>query len=263
LAGQGRETVLFLDSQATKERPGAALVNADADLHDVTLRDLVIEGATNLSPSRDPNYDRRQRSRPTAPSRGGIAFSAQLAGRMRHLRLEHVTVRNCTQDGVAICGAAEVVIAACDFSDNGSGARPSAGLQHNLFLADVEGSQVSDSRLDTSPGGSGLKLSHSRHVAVANNETARNSSSGIHVTESRDVRIWGNLAEGNDGGGIVFDALRNDCRALEIRENLSRNNGGYGIEISRATEGTLRANSVSNNAHPEQIHVASSERTNR
>jgi hypothetical protein len=261
LAGQGRETILLLDPQTTKERPGTALVNGASNLHDVTLRDLVIEGATNVVPSSDPNHDRRQRSRPTVPARAGIAFRAEPPAQMRHLRLEHLTVRNCTLDGVAFYGAAQVVIAACNFSDNGSSI--GASLHHNLLLEKVEGCQVSGTRLDTSPRGSGLKLSQTRDVSVTDGEFAQNASSGIFASESQTILLGGNLAEGNDGSGIVFDASGTGCRALDLRDNLSRNNGGYGIEISHATEGVLQANSVYDNGHPEQIHVASSEKINR
>jgi hypothetical protein len=253
LAGQGRETILLLDPQVTKQRPGVALVNAGTDLHDVTLRDLVIEGGLASSTSRDPNSDRRQRARPTAPSRAGIAFSAQPSGRMHRLRFEHVTVRNCTLDGVAIRGAAQVVIAACDFSDNGCVASPETGPHHNLLLADVTGCQITDSRLDTSPAGSGLDLSQSQDVKVTNTESARNASAGIHVTESRNVQVRGNLAEGNDGDGILFSCLTNDRPAIEIRDNLSRNNGGYGLKVTHAFRGSVQGNTLLDNALPEQM----------
>jgi parallel beta-helix repeat protein len=261
LAGQGRETILLLDPRTTKELPGTALINGASDLHDVTLRDFVIEGATNAVTSSDPNHDRRQRSRPTAPARAGIVLRAEPPAQMRHLRFEHLTVRNCTLDGVAVYGATQVVITACDFSDNGSGA--GTDLHHNLLLEKVAGCQVSGTRLDTSPRGSGLRLSQSRDVTVTDNELAQNASSGIFVSESQTIRVRGNLAEGNDGSGVVFDASGAGCRALDIRDNLSRNNGGYAIEISRAIGGTLQANSAYDNGHPEQVHIESSEKINR
>ena len=245
LSGQGLATVLFLDPELT----GPAMVSAADDLHGITLRDFVVEGATASSPPRDPNSHRRLRSYQKAPSRSGIAFSAQHAGQMRNLRFEHVTVRNCTHDGVAIRGAADVTVAACDFSDNGCSVVPGPGLQHNLLITRVTGCEVRDSRLDTSPWGSGLDLSHSRNVAISNNEAARNALHGIRATESEDVRVLGNLAEGNDSSGIMFDTLMDGCRRVEVRGNLSRNNGGYGIEVQRVTGATVQDNTVADNAH--------------
>ncbi len=110
LAGEGIETILFLDPELTSDRAGTALVNADNDLHNVTLRDFVIEGALTVKTSRDPNQDRRQRSYQMAPSRGGIIFSGLKDAQMSNIRFEHITVRNNTHQGVAIKGAKQVII---------------------------------------------------------------------------------------------------------------------------------------------------------
>ena len=283
LAGQGRETILILDPQVTQERAGVAIVNGTDDLHDVTLRDFVVEGATivraptntanlnyeyssgsgsgvvNLRPlTNDPNQDRRQRSYQMSPSRGGIIFNSRHEGQMHDLRFEHVTVRNCTHDGVAIRGAARISVIACDFSDNGSSVVPGLGLQDDLLLSHVTGCRISDSRLDTSPWGSGLELSFGSDMTITNNETARNARNGIHMTESREVRICGNLAEGNDRDGIAAVALADGCREFEISGNLSRNNGDHGIEVDHAIGGLVEDNSVFNNGNVPRRSVTAS-----
>jgi parallel beta-helix repeat protein len=74
-------------------------------------------------------------------------------------------------------------------------------------------------------------VSHSSDITVTNNQAARNRLYGVRVTESQNVHVRGNLAEGNEGGGILFDALMDGTREIEMRDNVSRN-GGYGIEIS-------------------------------
>jgi parallel beta-helix repeat protein len=287
LAGQGNATILILDPTFTTNRAGATLVNDADDLHDVVLRDFVIEGATavrstanaagssydyvsgsgsgavTLRPTRsDPNQDRRQRANQLSPSRAGIVFSAQREGQMRNLRFEHVTVRNCTHDGVAIRGAQQVQIAACDFSDNGSSVVPGPGLQHNLLVTHTAGCEVKDCRLDGSLRGSGFVVRESRDVTISNNEVARNFLHGIHAAESQNVRVIGNLIEGNDDSGILFDALMDGCRNIEIHSNLSRNNGGCGIEVNRITGGTLRANTLSDNARSDHLVIVSSKRIN-
>jgi hypothetical protein len=282
LAGQGLDTILILDPKLTTDHAGTTLVNADENLHDVTLRDFVVEGGTtlraptNAAPgydyvsgtgsdavtlhplTRDPNQDRRQRSFSMAPSRAGIIFNAQHEGQMRNLRFEHVTVRDCTHDGVAICGAAQVSVIACDFSDNGSRVVPGPGLQDNLLLSHVTGCRISDNRLDTSPWGNGLELSFGTDVTITNNETARNARNGIHVTESRNVYICGNLSEGNDCDGIRSDALMDGCREVEISGNLSRNNGRSGIKMDHAGDGWVTNNSVWDNGNVPQLSVTGS-----
>jgi hypothetical protein len=283
LAGQGGETILMLDPGLTTERAGVAIVNATDDLHDVTLRDFVVEGATTLRAppntanlnyeyvsgsgsgaislrplTRDPDQDRRQRSYQMSPSRGGIAFSGQRDGQMRNLRFEHVTVHNCTHDGVAVRGAEKVVIVACDFSDNGSSVVPGPGLQHNLLITHTIGCGVRDSRFDTSPWGSGIEVSRSRDVTVAGDEAARNALHGIHAADSRNVRVMDNLVEGNDGSGIAFDALMDGCREVQISGNLSRNNGGSGIKMNQTSDGWVTNNSVLDNGNVRQLSVTAS-----
>ncbi len=259
LAGEGRETILMLEAQRT----GPAIVNGSDDLHDVTLRDFVLEGGTSSKTSTDPNSDRMTRSYHSAVSRSGLALAAQRVGQMHNLRLEHVTVRHCTHNGVAIRGASQLTIVACDFSDNGAGVVPGPGLEHNLLITRAEGVVVRDSRLDDSPWGSGLDLSFSRDASVSNNEAARNTLYGLRATESENVRVNGNLAEGNDGGGIVFDALMAGSRLVDIRDNIARNNGAYGIEVDHASGGAVQANTVFDNGRAEQVRLTSCERVSR
>lgn len=283
LAGQGNSTILILDPNYTTNRGGASLVNATDDLHDVTLRDFVIEGdttvrapasssgpdynyvsgsgsgAVTLHPlTNDPNQDRRWRSYQMSPSRAGIIFCAQREGQMQHLRLEHVTVRDCTHNGVAIYGAKNVVITACDFTGNGSSVVPGPGLEHDLLLTRVIGAEIRDSRLDDSPWGNGIDLSESRNVNIVDNETARNALNGIHVTESQDIRVDGNLTEGNDRNGILFDAQMDGCRKIEVTGNISRNNGDDGIKIEQVVSGIVRGNSGNENGAKEILNVAGS-----
>lgn len=221
LAGEGRDSILWLDPQ----KPGPAIVAATSDLHDVTFRDFVVEGAVATRTSSDPNQDRRARSYQNALSRGGISLAGNRTGEMRRLRFEHLTVRHCTHNGVAIRGAAEVRIAAVDFSDNGSSVAPGPGLLHNLLLSHVEGAEVLDSRLDDSPWGSGLDAVASSGIVISGCEAARNRLHGVQVAESMGIQIRGNLFEGNDASGLILEKLMDGVRQLETTGNLMRNNG--------------------------------------
>lgn len=283
LAGEGLETILFLDPAVTADRAGTTIVNASDDLHDVTLRDFLIEGATTVPPTSinskldytyvsgsgsdaikirpmrlDPNQDRRRRSYQMAPSRAGIAFSAQHDGQMSNLHFVHVTVRNCTHDGVAIRGAEDVTITACNFSDNGSSVPPGPGLLHNLLLNHVEKCRITGCRLDDSPWGSGLDVSFGSDIVFTNNEAARNALCGVHVTESSDVQVSGNLAEGNDHDGFAFETWMDGCRNVEIFHNTSRNNGNCGIKLEGVNGGLVDNNLVSENGTTQQTTVVGS-----
>jgi len=56
LAGQGKESILFLSPKLV----GKTIENEDSNMHDVVIRDLLIEGATSTVTNADPNADRRK-----------------------------------------------------------------------------------------------------------------------------------------------------------------------------------------------------------
>jgi len=233
LAGEGRESILFLDPTKT----GPAIISASPDMHDVALRDFVIEGATSSRTSTDPNQDRRVRSYQNAPSRAGIILSGDRVGQMRGIRLEHLTVRHCTHYGVAIRGAAEVAIVASDISDNGGSVVPGPGLEHNLSLTHVTGAEIDGNRLDDSPWGAGFYVAESSDLVISGNEAARNHLSGIQIGDSREISVKDNLAEGNDGAGILFDFISEVNTNIKVVQNQARNNGGRAVEKRSGSPG--------------------------
>lgn len=232
LAGQGRETILFLSSNLQSK----TLVNASKDLHEVVIRDLLIEGASTVKTNPDPNSERRTRSYMSAPSREGISFQADSLGQMQHIKIEHVTVQNFTKNGVSIRGANDVYITDCDLSDNGGSVVPGHGFHHNLHLTRVEGGQVINNRLDTSPWGNGIDLSFVKNLVVANNEAARNKLSGIRCVESENVEIAGNLLEGNDLDGLCLETWWSANRNIIVRSNVLQYNGRNGIFVEKISE---------------------------
>ena len=268
LAGSGRDTILFLDPKLTAEMfspAGTAIGNASPDLHDLTIRDLVVEGATTTQrgTTNDPNQDRRARSYQMAPSRAGISFLALTAGQMRNIRLDHVTVRNCTHNGVAIRGATQVVIAHCDFSDSGASVMPGGRSEHNLLLTHVIGAEVRDSQFDTSPWGSGIDLTLSRDVVISGNEMARNAWDGLRVADSENVQVSRNLIEGNDSDGIALESFMDGSRRIEVHGNLVQDNGRSGIEMDRKSIGSLRDNALVENGGAGQTGGSDTPRPNR
>ena len=215
------------------------------DMHNITLRDFVIEGATQSEPPRDPNSARRKRSYANAPARTGINFAAQSANQMSDLHLKHLTVQNCTLDGVAIRGAKNITITACDFSDSGSSVVPGPGQQHNLLITRSNTITVQNSRLDTSPYG--IDISHCQDITINNNETARNALHGIHITESTNAIVTNNLTEGNDAHGIACDTQMDGCHQIQINNNIAQNNGQAGIHTNQTTQADIQNNTVTDN----------------
>src|SRR5206468_8767513 len=99
ICGEGDSSILFLDpSNGLRE----TMINEDAGLHDVVIRDLVIEGSNKADPGTDPNNSRSYRG---GYSRGGIIFRSDGMSQMKNISFINLTVRNCTYNGVQITGA--------------------------------------------------------------------------------------------------------------------------------------------------------------
>jgi parallel beta-helix repeat protein len=252
LTGEGLKTILFLDP-ATGMRD--AMTNADSNMHDVTIRNMVIEISDRTDIPSDPNS---RRSRGGGYNRGGILFHSIGKGQMKNITLLNLTVRNATFNGVFISGAEDLKIAACDFDENGGNAVPGQKLQHNLLLTHCRNIDVQDSRLTTSPFGAGISLDHCENVRIRNNEIARNGYYGILIAESRNTEITGNLIEANDRSGIMLEYLYEGNDKLDIRDNNIRFNAGWGVESYATKNLKLLTNDMKQNGNlPEQQKVSS------
>jgi parallel beta-helix repeat protein len=243
LAGEGLGTILFLDP-ASGERE--ALVNLDTDLHDVTIRDLVVEGAVRTELPSDPNSTRSYRG---GYNRGGIIFRALKEGQMKRINFTNLTVRNCTFNGVLISGASDVNITRCDFDENGSNIVPGPKLQHNLLITHSNQIRVKDSRLDTSPHGSGLALNHCRDAEITNCEIARNAYYGVLISESDNITVTGNLIEANDHSGVMLEYLFKGSEKVTVSKNQIQYNNGFGVESYAVRKGKIQDNIYAGNGN--------------
>jgi hypothetical protein len=222
IAGTGIDCELFLDPAKTQYE--AAMVSAEPDLHDVVLRDFVIEGATTPQAPSDPNSDVQRRRTLHGPIRAGITFLAESKAMQRNLRFEHLTVRNCIFSGVSICGVDGLDVVNCDFSGNGGAVPPGPGKNHNLNLVHVSQVNVTGSRLCDSMFGCGIALSFGHDVAIRDCELARNALDGVRIAESRKLIVEASLAEGNGGAGIAEQTWMEPNQEVELRNNTLRNN---------------------------------------
>ncbi|NWJ50321.1 MAG: alginate lyase family protein [Bacteroidetes bacterium] len=224
LAGEGRSTILFLSpSSGVRD----AIVNAEQDMHDVTIQNLVVEGASSTDPGSDPNSTRSYRS---GGNRGGIMFVANNDHSMANLNFIHLTVRNCTYNGVYINGAKFITVDNCDFTESGSSVVPGPRLQHNLLICHSEDITIKDSRLDTSPYGSGIALDHCGKALISDCEIARNAYYGVLLSECHFITVKGNLIEGNDRSGVMIEYLSHGSDNITVNNNTIHFNNGYGLE---------------------------------
>ncbi|GAA4311149.1 right-handed parallel beta-helix repeat-containing protein [Compostibacter hankyongensis] len=240
LSGMGTGSVLFLKPEAGRD----AIVNATDDLHDITLRNFVVEGALQPHPGNDPNSSRSFNNK---GNRGGVLFRSAAVNRMHGLHFMNLTVRNCTYNGVFISGARDLTFSGCDLNENGAAVVPGPKLQHNLLLTHCSSILVRDSRLDGSPNGSGIYLQSCEQVSVTDNELARNALNGISVSESAGITITGNLIEGNDQSGVHAEYLYTGNRKMTVSGNRIHFNGGYGIESYGTDNISIQNNLLSGN----------------
>jgi parallel beta-helix repeat protein len=237
LSGEGLSTVVLLDPASGLRD---AIVSASDDLHDVTICDLVVEGAADPDPGSDPNSKRSYRS---TANRGGILFPGKLEGAMKNITLRNLTVRNSTYNGIFISGAEKLTLICCDLSENGASVVPGPRLQHNLLLTHCKDVKIADSRMGTSPQGCGISLASCTNVSVTNCETARNGWFGMLVSECRDISISNNLVEANDSDGIMIQYLYSGSENVRISNNLVQFNNGFGT-ISYAGKNIKTSNNT-------------------
>lgn len=224
LAGEGAATILYVNP-ASGERD--AIVNATNDLHDIMIRDLVVEGSVKIDRGTDPNSSRSFKNE---GNRGGIIFRANTEGQMKNLKFINLTVRNCTYNGVFIAGASGAEFSSCDFDENGSSVIPGPKLQHNLLLSHCADITITGSRFDTSPYGAGVSLLHCSGVTLSGSEIARNAYYGVLVSESKNILVSGCLVEGNNLSGIMMEYLYWGSKNISLVDNTIWFNGGYGVE---------------------------------
>jgi hypothetical protein len=253
LCGEGTETVLFADP-ATGIRD--AVINATADLHDVTIRDLVLEGSLTTAQVKDPNGNRSFKA---LAKRGGFIFRAQKAGQMKRLQFIHLTVQGCTFNGMEISGAEDVTVERCNFNENGSSIIPGPRLQHNLLLKHCTGIRIRNSRLDTSPFGSGIALDQCRGADIYRCEIARNAWYGISMAGCENVSVKENLMEANDRGGMLLEYLHTGNKNIDIRKNLLHYNAGYAITAYALVNGTIQQNTYAGNGNNKAQELISPE----
>ena len=243
LCGEGVGTVLFVDP-ATGIRD--AVINATDDMHDVTIRDLVLEGSLTTDTVKDPNGNRSFKA---LAKRGGFIFRAQHAGQMKRLQFIHLTVQGCTFNGVEISGADGVTVERCNFNENGSSIIPGPRLQHNLLLKHCTRIRIRNSRLDTSPFGSGIALDQCRDVEVNSCEIARNAWYGISMAGCEKVAIKENLVEANDRGGLLLEYLHTGNQQVNVRKNIIHYNAGYGITAYGVVNSVIQQNTYAGNGN--------------
>jgi len=229
ITGAGRGTILSLATDAT----GYCIIAGLTDLHHIVLRDFVLEGWITHTPPSDPNQDRRIRNTFQAPARGGVQFLGEHEGSINDVRMERLTVRNCTLSAVELEGVSGIAIEQCDFSDSGGRAVPGGGQHHNLRVHYCSDVLIRGSRMDTSIAGCGLSARFVKKIEIDTCEAARNVAAGLRIADCDDIKIISSLTEGNDGRGVEVLRLGEAVSQVDESGNVSRLNGADAKDRNR------------------------------
>ncbi|GAB6007854.1 right-handed parallel beta-helix repeat-containing protein [Dysgonomonas reticulitermitis] len=254
LRGEGLNTVLICESAVRT----AAIMLKDLDAHDITIENLVLDGAWEHDAGSDPNTGRFQRTGRLSNTLTGISFRGEAGHDLRNVIFKDLTVINFSRSGVYLSDVQGVEIDRCNFSDNGSHVVPGPRLQHNLLIHHSQGIRIRNSRFDTSLRGCGILAEHCQNIYIEACEVARNGWHGIMMAECQDGVTEGCLIEGNDGCGFYGDYFYSGSKNLSVKNNKIQYNNEYAVKCFAVT-GLSIGNNVYrwNGAEDKQEYVSS------
>ncbi len=252
LLGEGLGTVIM----GGKANGLSAIAAKGANLEDVTIANLILEGAYTYG-TEPENTARFRRTGKFANQKTGLQLTGSEEGGFRNITLRHLTIHNFSRNGAILAGVDGLTIDRCDFSDNGTYVVPGPRLQHNLKLVHVRHATIAHSRFDTSLKGAGIYLDHSSQIRILSCEVARNAWYGILASECRDLAIRDCLMEGNDSAAVYLSYLYRGSDQVDITNNTMQLNNGYAIESYKTTRLNLAGNRYSRNTlRSAQEHIS-------
>jgi parallel beta-helix repeat protein len=232
LCGEGRSSVILCGEGVRT----AAILLGDLDARNITIENLVIDGASQHNEPKDPNAGRFNRTGIYSNSLAGIAFWGEAGHNLSNIKFANLTIVNFSRSGIYISDAKNITIENCDFSQNGSHVIPGPRLTHNLFLQNCSEIDIKGSRFDTSINGCGIVIDHGESAKVTNCEIARNGWHGIMLADCRNCVIDHCLIEGNDANGVMCEYLHSGSINIRVKHNKIQCNNGFGVQTF-ATEG--------------------------
>ncbi len=256
LYGEGQKTVIICEPSVRT----AAILLGDLDAKNITIENLVIEGASSHSVGSDRNSGRFKAGGRYKFQLAGISLRGEGGHKFSNILLKDLTVINFSRSGVYVSDADGLEIDNCDFTGNGSFVVPGPKLQHNLYIHHSEKIRIRNSRFDTSLYGCGLLLDHCRDWSVDSCEIARNGWHGVMVAECRKGRVENCLIEGNDACGVMAEYLYNGSSDIRISRNVVQCNADYGVKSFSTTGLTVSDNRYSLNGQSERQEYISSEK---
>ena len=256
ILGEGRKTVLLCEPSVRT----AAILLGNLNAHNVTIENLVLDGAKTHDVGSDPNTGRFNRSGRLSNQISGISLRGEPQHDLQNIVLRNLTVINFSRTGVYLSDVRGIRIESCDFTENGSQVIPGPRLLHNLHVQHSKDIQIRDSRFDTSLRGCGIVLDHCQDVLVEQCEIARNGWHGVLMSENQHSTIKNCLIEGNDGCGFMGEYLYHGSENVTVCDNLIQYNNGFGVKVYAIANLSIARNVYRSNEVGQQQEYISSEK---
>jgi parallel beta-helix repeat protein len=147
--------------------------------------------------------------------------------------IQDLTVLDASKDGIRVEASTGVVFRRirATWSQPGSSSNGAYGIypvkSQNVLVEDSRAENASDA---------GLYVGQCQHVIVRNN-TVTGNVAGLEIENTEYADVYGNTAEDNTGGIVVFDLPGNPIvgRDVRLRNNIIRNNN----HVNFASGGTV------------------------
>lgn len=226
LRGEGLNTVLICDPTVHT----AAIMLKDLDAHNITIENLVLDGAWVHDAGTDPNTGRFNRTGRLSNNLTGISLRGEAGHDLQGITFKNLTVINFSRSGVYLSDVQGIEIDGCNFSDNGSHVVPGPRLLHNLLIDHSANIRIRNSRFDTSLRGCGIVADRCKDIHIEKCEVARNAWHGIMMAECQNGTAEGCLIEGNDGCGFYGDYYCSGSQNISVSQNKIQYNNQYAVE---------------------------------
>ncbi|RFA21186.1 right-handed parallel beta-helix repeat-containing protein [Subtercola boreus] len=119
-----------------------------------------------------------------------------------------------------------------------------ANASYGLVIKNSQVTNNNSEQFKPAPVSGGIKVTRSRGVTIANNNTSNNYGSGIWLDEScYDVKVTGNVSSGNQYTGIQLEISSN-----AIIANNDVSNQQFGVQLFDASNVKIFNNTIGNNA---------------
>ena len=256
ILGEGRKTVLLCESSVRT----AAILLGDLDAHNITIENLILDGAKTHEVGSDPNTGRFNRTGRLSNQIAGISLRGESQHDLQNIVLKNLTIINFSRTGVYLSDVKGISIESCDFTENGSQVIPGPRLLHNLHIQHSKNVRIRNSRFDTSFRGCGIVLDHCQDVVVEKCEIARNGWHGIMVAESQNGSFKNCLIEGNDGCGFMGEYLYHGSKDLTVSDNVIQYNNGFAIKSYAVVDFSILRNLYRWNGKEKQQECVSQEK---